>query len=243
METEIDSSINIFPLSLMGGIPGLLFAPVSFVLPRGSFQIEAGLLFGRTSVGERAFSSLPFEAGLRLAPIKHLEIAAVFNAAPKFSGDAGWGFSGSARWEFLHPQEDLPLGMAVGISYAWAQNGGEAPLSPGRGGGLYLPLVLALSPVSLIFSPGMRWIGPDEPTPHLLLSAGALYQGSWFIAGPSLRSEFNFSDTGDLFKLMMGGEFKIYPPPSNLVFSLLGGAWIQGSSAGGFGGIGIGVLY
>jgi hypothetical protein len=40
---------------------------------------------------------------------------------------------------------------------------------------------------------------------------------------------------------MIGGEVKIFP--SNLVFTLLGGAWFRGAETGGFGGVGIGLIY
>jgi hypothetical protein len=270
IETEIDPSINIYPLSLGGGIPGLLFAPVPFTLPRGSFQIEAGLLFGKfsapeepaSSPGDRAFSGLPFEAGLRFSPLDRLEFSAAMNASPEFSGGMGWGFSGSAKWEILRgtgalQAERAPmgrlsaLGLAIGLSYTWAGEGGEPPLGSGRGGGLYLPFSFQLNNISLLFSPGMRWPGPDDPIPRLLLSGGILYRGPWYSAGLSLRPEFDFTNTGsragipfaDRVRFLTGGEFKFYPPPSNLVFSVFGGAWIRGGNAGGFGGAAIGILY
>ncbi|GHV95385.1 hypothetical protein AGMMS50293_17050 [Spirochaetia bacterium] len=257
LQTEINYSINIYPLSLASGFSGLAFAPVPSVLPQGSFQIEADILFGSFSAPEqtaqpaRPFSALPFEMGLRFTPINRLEIAAVLNANPKFDGAAGWGFTGSAKFKILNSAGALPLGMAAGISYAWAGTDGEAPLGSGRGGGLYLPLSLELPSLSLVFSPGMRWPGPDDPIPRLLLSTGALYRGPWYTAGLSLRPEFDFTNSGnrtnipfaDRVRFLTGAEARFYPPPSNLIFSVLGGAWIRGSHAGGFGGLGIGLLY
>ncbi|MDR1587221.1 MAG: PEGA domain-containing protein [Treponema sp.] len=259
LQTGIDFSASIFPLSFSGGVPGLLFAPVPVVLPRGSFQIEASLLFGRLSLPEesaragpeRAFSSLPFEGGFRFVPLDRLEIGAVVNSNTRFDGGAGWGFTGSAKYAFLGGAGSLPLNMAAAVSYSWAGEGGEAPLGTGRGGGLYLPLSLDLGFVSFLFSPGMRWAGMDDPVPRLLLSAGALFQGPWFIAGVSLRPDFDFTNSGeragmtpaDRVRLLGGAEFKFYPPPSNLVFSLSGGMWLRGGDAGVFGGAAVGILF
>ncbi|MDR2258782.1 MAG: PEGA domain-containing protein [Treponema sp.] len=248
-QAEIDSSINIYPLSLHGGIGGLLFAPVPGALPQGSFQIEAGLFFGKTAAGERAFSSLPFDAAVRFSPLDRLEITAVLNSLPKFGGPAVWGIAGSAKWVFLPGERGLPLGFAAGLSYAWEEEGGAAPFGAGPGIGLYLPLSWRLGSFSALFSPGIRWPVQDDLIPRLLFSGGLLFQGPWFTAGLSLRPEFNVSaasraENGDdpVF-LLMGGEFKLYPPPSNLVFTLSGGAWLTGSGAGGFGGVAVGIIY
>jgi hypothetical protein len=246
-QAEIDSSVNIYPLSLHGGMAGLLFAPAPGALPRGSFQIEAGLFFGKTAPAARAFSSLPFDTGIRFSPLDRLEIAAVLNSLPEFGGAAAWGISGSAKWVFLRGESGLPLDFAAGLSYAWEEESGAAPLGAGPGLGLCLPLAWRRAPVSLLFSPGMRWPVQNGLSPRLLLSGGLLFQGPWFTAGLSLRPEFNFSADseaggGPVF-LLMGGECKFYPPPSNLVFSLSGGAWLTGSAAGGFGGVGVGIIY
>jgi hypothetical protein len=247
LATEIDTSINIYPLSLSGGLPGLIFAPVPSVLPRGSFQIEAGLLFGKVSAFEpqdRAFSGLPFEAGLRVSLLDSLEIAAVLNTYPKFGGASAWGISGSTKWVLLHGKDTLPLSLAAGFSFAWVDTAGEAPLSPGRGAVLYAPLSYRFTYITALFSPALRWIGSGNPIPRLILSAGALYQGEHFTAGLSLRPEFDFSKNSDnRFNIKMGGEVKFYPPPSSLIFSLLGGVWIRGEYSGGFGGAGIGIIY
>ncbi|MDR0623245.1 MAG: PEGA domain-containing protein [Treponema sp.] len=249
LQTEIDSSINIYPLSLHGGMAGLLFAPAPGVLPRGSFQIEAGLFFGKTAPGERAFSSLPFDAAVRFSPLDRLEITAVLNSLPKFGGPAVWGVSGSAKWVFLHGQRGFPPDFAAGLSYAWEEERGAAPFGAGPGLGLHFPLSWRRAPFTLLFSPGIRWPVQDDLIPRLLLSGGLLFQGPWFTAGLSLRPEFDFSAAsgagngdGPVF-LLTGGEFKLYPPPSNLVFTLSGGAWLTGSAAGGFGGVGVGIIY
>ncbi|MDR1240095.1 MAG: PEGA domain-containing protein [Treponema sp.] len=246
LETEIDASAHIYPLSLQGLTPGLLFAPVPAVLPTGSFQIETGLFFGKTSPQERAFSSLPFNAGIRFSPASRLELTANMNVLPNFDGDATpWGLAASAKWLFFRDAGGLPLDLAAGISYAWEMEDGTAPLGPGGGFGLTVPLSWRLKFLTILFGPGMRVPVPGLAIPRLLLSGGLLFQGPWFTGGFSLRPEFNFSEPPETesVRLFLGGELKLYPPPSNLVFSLSGGAWFAGSALGGFGGVGIGLLY
>jgi len=252
LETEIDDSLNVFPMSLSGGISGLTFAPLPHTLPAGSFQIEGGILLGSfpapeksfNAANERAFSSLPFEIGIRIAPVKKLELAAVFNVYPRFDSSAGWGIAGSAKFN-IFDGGGIPLFFAAGVSYAWASKSGEAPLSPGRGVGLYLPLSLEIAKFSLIFSPAIFWHGPDSAIPALLLGVGVLYRGDWINAGLSFRPEFDFSRSpiADNIRLLTGAEVRIYPPPSNLVFSLQAGMWTQNRRLGGYGGLGIGVIF
>jgi hypothetical protein len=249
LETKIDSSITIYPLSLAGGLSGLRFSPAPGALPAGSFQIEGNLFFGDASPGEPPFSTLPFDVGFRFSLPDRLEIAGLLYALPRFGGAASWGLAGSAKWVFLRDNEGpVPLGIAAGLSYAW-EGDGVAPLGPGAGLGAYVPLSWRFTRLSLLLSPGIRWPVPRELIPRLLLSGGVLYRGSWFIAGYSLRTELNFSEIsgggrgGNPLFLTSGGEIKFYPPPSNLVFTLSGGFWFTGSRAGAFGGAGIGLIY
>ena len=253
MEIEIDYTISIYPVSLSGGIPGLVFAPLPRVLPAGSFQIEGGIVFGSFHAPgknvdeqrERFLSGLPFELGLRFSPVEKMEAAAVFNTNPQFDNSAGWGITGSLKFNILHGSTAVPLALATGASYAWAAENGEAPLSPGRGIGLYSPISLELTSITLVFSPGMFWHGPDTPVPLLLLSGGVLYRRDWLNAGLSVRSEFNFSETplADNIRILTGAESRFYPPPSNLVFSFQAGVWTRGPHLGGYGGLGIGVVF
>jgi hypothetical protein len=105
--------------------------------------------------------------------------------------------------------------------------------------------------IKALFSSGVRWPGPGDPVPRLLLSAGALYQGPWFTAGLSAREEFDWTNSGSRsgipfsqrLRFHGGLEFNFYPPPSFIVYTLLGGMWIHGDRAGGFGGLGIGFIY
>jgi hypothetical protein len=65
-----------------------------------------------------------------------------------------------------------------------------------------------------------------------------------FGAGLSLRSEFDFSSAASSPVTLFGaGELRFFPPPSNLVFTLLGGFWNQGARTGGFGGFALGAIF
>jgi hypothetical protein len=252
LETEIDPSLAIYPLSLQSVFAGLLFAPAPASLPRGSFQIEAGLFFGKTAPAERAFSGLPFDTGIRFSPLDRGEFTVLLNAQPKFGDTAAWGAAGSFKYVFIHSDEGAyPLGCAAGLSYAWAENG-AAPIGPGTGMGFSFPLSWRFNALTLVFSPGIQWPLPHDLVVRPVLAGGFYYRGSWFIAGFSLRQEYNLSKNLESGRdernrspafLQAGGEIKFYPPPSNLVFSLSGGLWHTGSETGGFGGLGIGLIY
>jgi hypothetical protein len=245
MQTEVDYSINIFPLSLTGGIPGLTFAPFPHVLPAGSYQIEAEISFGSFPLRENsslsAVVSFPFGIGLRLSPLDSLETAAFFNVNPGVDNSTGWGISGSVKYNFFGGA--FPVFLAAGVSYAWASGNGEDPLSPGRGVGLHLPLSLELAEFSIILSPAIFWRGPEGFVPALLLSAGAIYRGGWFTTGLSARVEFDFTENSGDPKFLAGLQAHFLPPPSNLFFSVKAGIWTKDSQTGGYGGAGIGLIY
>jgi hypothetical protein len=243
LETKIDYSINILPLSLSGGLPGLVFSPLPQTLTAGSFQIEGGIFAGNFN-DEKLFSVLPFEAGIRIAPINKLEISSVFNINPRFNSTekTGWGVSGSAKYNILSGS-GFPLAFAAGFSYTWASENGEAPLNPGKGIGIYAPLSLELESISIALSPGVFWRGPSGSVPELLLSAGVLYKGGRFFAGVSARAEIDFSEEQVKPKILAGAEWRYNPLSSNMLFSCQFGMWTRDGQTGGYGGLGIGVIY
>jgi hypothetical protein len=246
MQSEVDYSIDLFPLSLTGGTPGLMFAPLPHVLPAESYQIEAEILFGnflfQESAGVTAIVGFPFGIGLRVSPFKRLETAAFFNVNPRVDNSTGFGISGSVKYNFLNGGA-FPLALAAGVNYAWAGRNGDDPLSPGRGVGLYIPLSLELAGFSVIISPAIFWRGPEGIIPAFLLSAGALYRGGWFSTGLSARVEFDFTENSGNPKFLAGLQAYFFPPPSNLFFSAKAGIWTKDSQTGGYGGAGIGLIY
>jgi hypothetical protein len=245
-EAVIDSSINIYPLSINGAVPGLIFVASPAVLPRGSFQIEGGLLFGRPSEAG-AFSSLPFEAGTRLSVIEKLELAAVLNAVPVFGKEALWGLALSAKWQFLRTSSVIPLEMAAGLSYGWSPDPDQTPQKEGLS--VRLPLSLDFRFLSLLFAPGIRTAFPGDSPPRLFLPAGVLFRHTYFIAGISFLPEFSFSPRSKhraaqgpaVFEL--GAEIKWYPPPSIFVYTISGGIKMDKTGTRGFGGVGIGIVW
>ncbi|WP_010257801.1 PEGA domain-containing protein [Treponema primitia] len=249
MTIRIDSSMNIYPLSSSGASSGLFFSPLPEILPRGSFQIDGSMLFGRAAAAGDAWDALPFAASLRFSPLERLEMTAALNVTPFFDGGAVAGFGGTLKGVFKKARAESPLGLAMGLSYVWADEGTLTPFGTAIGAGLSLPLSWRLgTALSLALSPEILWTGekgyPDDPAPRALLSGGLLIQQSFFTAGLSLRSEYIFSGTSmDFGPLMAAAEIRFFPPPSSMVFSLLGGGWLENSQAGGFGGIGIGLIY
>jgi len=243
LETEINYSNNIIPLSLSGGLSGLSLSPLPHVLPAGSFQIEGGIFAGNFN-DEKLFSVLPFEAGIRISPLNKLEVSSVFNINPRFNSavGTGWGISGSAKYNILSGN-NFPLAFAAGFSYTWAGEYGEAPLNPGKGIGIYAPLSLELESVSIALSPGVFWRGPSGSVPELLLSAGILYRGGRLFAGISARAEIDFSEDKADPKILAGTEWRYNPLSSNIVLSCQFGIWTQAERTGGYGGLGIGVIY
>ena len=243
LETEINYSNNIIPLSLSGGLSGLAFSPLPHVLPAGSFQIEGGIFAGNFN-DEKLFSVLPFETGIRISPFDSIEISSVFNINPRFNSTVktGWGVSGSAKYNILNGS-GFPLAFAAGFSYTWAGKNGEFPLNSGKGIGIYTPLSLELENISIVFSPGVFWRDQSGSVPELLLSTGVLYHGVSFFAGLSARTEIDFSEDKINPKILAGAECRYNPPSSNIVLSCQFGMWAQNSRIGGYGGLGIGVIY
>jgi hypothetical protein len=250
MTVNIDSSLNIYPLSSTALVSGLFFSPAAPAIPRGSFQLDGTLLFGRAPAAGAAWDALPFAAALRFSPAENLEISAALNATPYFDRNAVNALGGGLKWAFAQP--GAGPGAALALSYAWANEGTLTPFGSAVGLALSLPLSWALGQnFSLTLSPGLFWTGeegyPAETLPRLLLSGGLLFRRPAFTAGFSLQSRALIAGTDredpGFGPLMAAGEIRFFPPPSNMVFSLLAGAWTDYSRIGGFGGIGIGLIY
>ena len=238
IQTEINYSLNLFPLSICSGMSGLMLAPMPYTLPAGSFQIESTLGYGNFDL----FTGFPFTFGLRISPVNNLETTLNFNLNPQ-NNDTGWGITGSVKYNLL--KNNSPIAFAIGVSYSYASNNGEYPLSMGKGVSIHLPVSYKMTSGSFVFSPGIFLHGldkPDEFTPFLLLSAGYFLSYKKIQAGLSTRAEFDFiNNTKPRF--FAGAETQIFPIPSNFYFSLQAGICTQNSRIGGFGSAGIGVVY
>ncbi|MDL2229231.1 PEGA domain-containing protein, partial [Treponema sp. OttesenSCG-928-L16] len=84
----IDSSIQIYPVSLSAGTPGLLFSPMPEILPAGSFQFDGTMMFGKAPLSDKAWKSLPFSGAFRFSFLELFEIGTAVNISPVFGGDA-----------------------------------------------------------------------------------------------------------------------------------------------------------
>jgi hypothetical protein len=252
MTVNIDSSLNIYPLSSAALSSGLFFSPAAETIPRGSFQIDGTLLFGRAAAAGEAWDALPFAAALRFSPADSLEMTAALNVTPYFNQNAVNALGAGLKWAFVKPGTGSGPAAALAFSYAWAKTGTLTPFGTAVGFALSLPLSWkAGKDLSLEFSPGMFWTGEDgypaEALPRLLLSGGLLLRRPSFTAGLSLQSRVTVAGTDredpGFGPLMAAAEIRFFPPPSNLVLSLLGGGWTDRGRFGGFGGIGIGLIY
>jgi hypothetical protein len=248
MVVAIDSSIRITPRSLASGAGGLLFAPAPDLLPSGAFQLDGSLLFGLPPQTEGLWRVLPFSVAFRFTPFSRIEFAAALNVNTSLDDDATAAAGGSLKWQFLEGGEDFPLGMAAGLSYGWTGRGALTAFGMDAGLKVFLPLSWRLgSPFTLILTPAVYWTGdagyPSSAVPRFLLSGGLLFQQAFVTAGLSLRTEYRL-DGGPWFgPLLAGLELRVFPPPSNFVISFMGGYWYEGPAQGGWGGLGIGVIY
>jgi len=141
--TEIDSSIEIRPLTASSSAAGLFFAASPESLPAASYQIEGMLLAGAPLL-EEPWKTLPLAISFRVSALDSLEFAGALNVSPHFGEGAVAGVGGSAQWTFLQPGSGpAGLGAAAALSYGWAGEGPFTPFGMGTGAGLSLPLVAA----------------------------------------------------------------------------------------------------
>jgi len=230
LETEINYSINIFPLSLDSAASGLSFVPMAHVLPALSYQFKAGVFFG--SLG------IPFNISMRISPFNKFETTAVFNINADKT-QTGWGISGSVKYNFLDGA-GFPLALSASASCAWASSAGEYMLSPGKGIGIHIPLSLELAKFSIAFCPSVFWHGFEGTAPELLLGAGLLYRGNRITGGVSARGEIDFANKN--FRFLTGAEVHYIPPASNFIITAQGGI-ITSQNIDWYAGLGIGFIY
>jgi hypothetical protein len=222
LPVTLDPSAETYPLSIAGGMAGLINAVHSRTLPSGSFQMEAALLAGAFGGGEEAFSSLPFALGFRFAPLSNFEIGGAVTITPQFGGKVYVGAALSAKKELWRAKKFIP-GIALGISGGWINGKAETEQGLLAGAGLTGAFSWDLpSAFSLLFSPGLIWTGeggyPGEAAPRAVLGGGLLWRRSFAVAGISLRSLYAFAGGERGFSpLKISAELRLYPPPSNFI--------------------------
>ncbi|MCL2410238.1 MAG: PEGA domain-containing protein [Treponema sp.] len=253
LETIIDYSAIIIPLSSDTGVSGLKFSPTPHVLPRGSFQFDIGVHAGNFLIthtsddindgtqNNESTLGFPFKLNARVSPFNRLELAAALNIIPYPDNETGFGLSASIKYNFPN-NNNTPLSFAGGISYAWAGTNGEFPSSPGGGLGLHAPLSLELTNFSIVFCPALFWRSSADFMPTLLFSTGILFRANQINIGVSARYELDFSENILNTRFLTGAEIHFFPPPSNLVFSLVGGLIHQEQFTGAYAGLRIGII-
>lgn len=248
LSVEVDSSLQIFPESIASAKSGLLFAAGTDILPKGSYQLDAMMFFGKPLTADKAWSNLPFALSFRLSPFAFLETALSLNVTPEFGNDTIIGFGGSVKWRILNGKSgEFPFGLAAVLSYGWAKEGPITPFAMGTGADFSLPVSWSFADsFSAFITPGILWAGekgfPDSGVPSGILSAGIAYRHSIFHSGISVRTEYLFENGMSFGPVSIGGEIKFFPKPSIFVISAMAGITYENNSWGGFGGIGIGFI-
>ncbi|HCM28302.1 MAG TPA: hypothetical protein DIC34_17525 [Treponema sp.] len=238
----VDSSAIIRPATSSSGVGGLLFAPETTTLPAASFQMELGILglepYGNSSGGDPAFA-----ASLRFAPSDGWELAAAALVAQGNDGSSV-EFGASVRRAFLKAGGAIPLRSAFSLRYGTLSVDGRSAFGLARGVEAAFPVELGAAGPFVLLTPSASWTTAADEVPSAALSAGFGWRGRSWTAAFSGRTDF------DLFSgalpgpeaAILGLELKLYPPPSVLVFSAFGGAWLEGGKAGAFAGAGFGIL-
>jgi hypothetical protein len=257
LTVELDSSLEIRPLSIAGAQGGLLFSPSPETLPRGSYQVSGVMLLGRPPGEAEAFRSLPLGLALRVSPLDRLEFAAALNVSPHLSGTSPWGGGVSAKW-ILSPGSGA-FNAAASLSYGYfgldahsagTENYYQSPFGMGAGLCLALPLSLRVGgdtlTVDILFSPRLLWAGPRG------------YPGSWIPrpgAGTGIHLQYGPASGGLSFQgdydfdakapgpLVSTLEFS-YLTPINMILFVSAGGWVgKGWEKGAFFGLGLGFMY
>ena len=249
----VDSTIRILPASIAAGSAGYLFAPDTRLLPAGSFELEAASLFGKPYGSTQNFGPPPYALGFRMVPVDGWEPATSVrvNTDRESGDDASFGLA--LKRSLLTPGRIAPFASAVVAS--WVYEGAETVSAFGTSPGLELafPFELRLGEVnslagSLVASPALSWSGsegiPMKAVPDPVFAAAAGIHDGALSAGISgkvrvAEKDGNFSWA----PAFIGAELHFFPPPSLVVFSVFGGAWLDGPESGAFGGLGLGILY
>jgi hypothetical protein len=261
LNVELDSSLEIRPLSIPAAQGGLLFGPSPEVLPRGSYQVSGLVFLGRPLEEAAYLGSLPLALAFRFSPLDRLEFAAALNVNPRFNGTSLWGGGVSAKWMLIPGQgRDTPdFKAAASVSYGYftdtLNTGYQTPFGMGKGLNLSLPLSLRFTPLAglnldLLFSPRLLWAGtrgyPDSFIPRPGAAAGLLFQHGPAGGGLSLQWDFD-SEKKASGPLVSTLEFS-YLTRKNMILFASAGAWIGQNEngawrQGAFFGLGLGFMY
>jgi hypothetical protein len=178
-QIRVDHTLKVAARSVWSGSSGLLYAPVSEVLPAGDFQF--GVLGAGIADPQTGILQVPVELAARIGLAGPLEMDASAGLIAT-STATNLLVSAAARWNFLSPRGNYGTGSAIQVKLAAQLFPGVNGISPlmtdtfanFSGISVEIPFQLILGPVSLLLSAGAMgslWY------PYLLGSDGTPVQG------------------------------------------------------------------
>ena len=118
----VDRTLKVAPRSLWSGSSGLLYAPVTEVLPPGDFQL--GVLGAAFAQGD--VFRMPVLLGTRIGIAGRMEVDASAGIIPS-STATPFVASVAARWSLLAPHGDVGTGSAIQAKLSVQYNPGAGP--------------------------------------------------------------------------------------------------------------------
>jgi hypothetical protein len=255
LTAELDSSLEIRPLSIPAAEGGLLFGPSPEVLPKGSYQVSGLVLLGKPLEEASYLDSLPLALAFRFSPLDRLEFAAALNVNPRFSGTTLWGGGASAKWLLIPGQGRDSKGpdfkVAASLSYGYFRDtlntGYQTPFGMGKGLNLSLPLSLRFTPskgtagekpekppdssplnLDLLFTPRLLWAGTRGYPDSFIPRPGAA-AGLLFQYGPAgggLSLQWDFDTRKKASGPLVSTLEFSYLTRTNIILFASAGGWL-----------------
>jgi hypothetical protein len=258
---EIDASLEDTPAALGSALAGMVLVPFAASQPKGSFQIEAGIIIGNLPDVSVPANALLFSAAFCFTPLDTWQFAAAINIRPDENGASVSAAAGSVKKELCAPAGLVP-GIAAAVGYGLATGGGVSGDAGYSGlesaGGIKSGLQAAVPfswragrHASLYLAPSALWASEDgalrEPLPWIVLSWGAMLHFGPLSAGASAQYPIATREGIEGLYPAMAAEFRFNPPRSNLSVGLQSGVFFAdaGNGAGVYvsGGMFIGMFF
>jgi len=267
IQITVDSSLKVAPRSVWSGSAGLLYAPVSEVLPQGDFQV--GVLGAGIATPDLSSIQAPVQLGMRvgLAPGMELDASAGLIATSTVLPISA---SVAARWNLLSPRGGIGTSAAVQVKLAGQLSTTQNSVGPlmtdtfanFTGVSVELPLQLSVGALSGLLSfgaTGSLWypylFQADGITPRfgpvawLYIRAGVLLDLGSVSAGLSASTRTEQLPGGIAFlsspiPFEAGAEIHWLIPTTRLMLSgIFAGEYQDSNNYYFMGGAGLGFLY
>ncbi len=266
VDVKIDRTLKVAARSLWSGSAGLLYAPVSEVLPPGDFQLSV-LAAGITLPDFSAFQA-PVQVGARVGLAGGMEID---GSAGVLATSASTPFMASiaARWNLLSPHGEYGTGSALQVKLAAQLLPTGSSVEPlvtdtfanFTGISVEMPFQLSLGPLGFLLAAGATgslWypylLNPDgspyqSPMVWLYLRAGIMLETGSVSAGISAATRTEplpngISVFGSPVPFELGAEIHWLIPGTRLVLSgIFAGEADDQANYYFMGGGGLGFLY